>query len=96
MQYLFLEWLVPHDIGPTLSTNYEQMNDHFYRFHLAVTGVTVPIVVVCDSHVAVDLSLLLPNAALLGPSTWHKNKKLSAKLLRMGLGKGWTRQNHPW
>jgi hypothetical protein len=93
VQYLFLEWLVPHDICPLLSANYEQINDHLYPFRLAVTGVTVPIVVVCGSHVAVDFSLLLPDAVLLGPSTWHTNEKLSAKLLRMGLGKWWTGQN---
>ena len=67
---------------------------HVYPFCLAVTDVTVPtVVVVCGTHVVVDWNFHLPAAALLGPSMWHTNKKLYAKLLRMGLETGWRRQN---
>jgi len=69
--------------------------NHLYRFRLAVTDATVPtvVVVVCGSHVVVDWNLHLPDAASLGPSLWQTNEKLSAKLVRMGLETGWTRQN---
>jgi hypothetical protein len=68
--------------------------DQIIFFSPSVTVVTLPIVVVvCGSHVAVDSSLLLHDAASLGPSTWHTNETLSAKPLRMGLGTWWTRQN---